>query len=152
VTLLLCDDNWRNLRKLPALDAKYRSGGYGGYYHIDYVGDHRNYKWINTNTIERTWEKMHMAYRNGADRIWIVNVEDLKPMEFPISFFLDFARNPEAITYDDLPGYTAAWVCQQFGPQLARPIAEILHLYSKYNARVKPELLHAGTYSVENYR
>ncbi|MCB0642593.1 MAG: glycosyl hydrolase 115 family protein, partial [Phaeodactylibacter sp.] len=54
VTLLLCDDNWGNIRKLPNLDAPPRKGGYGIYYHFDYVGGPRNYKWLNTNQIERT--------------------------------------------------------------------------------------------------
>ncbi len=62
VTLLLCDDNWGNIRKLPKLTDKPRSGGYGIYYHFDYVGDPRNYKWINTNNIARVWEQMHLAY------------------------------------------------------------------------------------------
>jgi len=151
VTLLLCDDNWGNLRKLPVLKAKYRSGGYGIYYHFDYVGGPRNYKWINTNTIERTWEQMHLAYSYGVDKIWIVNVGDLKPMEFPISFFLDYARNPDAISYDNLPGYTADWCREQFGPQYAQSIADIIHFYTKYNARVKPELLNSKTYSLRHY-
>jgi hypothetical protein len=38
---------------------------------------------------------MNLAYRNGVDRIWIVNLGDLKPLEFPIEFFLDFAWNPD---------------------------------------------------------
>jgi len=152
ITLLLCDDNWGNLRKLPALDAKYRSGGYGIYYHFDYVGDPRNYKWINTNTIERTWEQMHLAYRYGVDQIWIVNVGDLKPMEFPISFFLDYARNPDKISYDDLPAYTANWAKEQFGGYYTPEIADMMHLYTKYNARVKPELLDKNTYSLQNYQ
>ncbi|HSU50142.1 MAG TPA: glycosyl hydrolase 115 family protein, partial [Segetibacter sp.] len=71
VTLLLCDDNWGNLRKLPKLTDKPRSGGYGIYYHFDYVGGPRNYKWINTNQIERTWEQMDLAYQHGVDKIWI---------------------------------------------------------------------------------
>ncbi|UAY57044.1 glycosyl hydrolase 115 family protein [Arachidicoccus terrestris] len=151
VTLLLCDDNWGNLRRLPRLDDTYRSGGYGIYYHFDYVGGPRNYKWINTNTIERTWEQMHMAYAYGANQIWIVNVGDLKPMEFPISFFLDYARNPDQMGYSDLPAYTVQWSRQQFGDLFAEPIANIIHLYTKYNARVKPELLDSKTYSLKNY-
>ena len=66
---------------------KPRSGGYGIYYHFDYVGGPRNYKWINTNNIARVWEQMHLAYEYGVKNIWIVNVGDLKPMEFPISSF-----------------------------------------------------------------
>ena len=91
VTLLLCDDNWGNVRKLPKLTDPPRKGGYGMYYHFDFVGGPRCYRWLNTTQIERVWEEMHLSYKYGVDRIWIVNVGDLKPMEFPISFFLDYA-------------------------------------------------------------
>ncbi|MBD0368525.1 MAG: glycosyl hydrolase 115 family protein, partial [Flavisolibacter sp.] len=64
VTLLLCDDNWGNIRKLPKLTDQPRTGGYGIYYHFDYVGGPRNYKWINTNNIARVWEQMHLAYEH----------------------------------------------------------------------------------------
>ncbi len=86
VTLLLCDDNWGNIRRLPRPGDKPRSGGYGIYYHFDYVGGPRNYKWLNTNNIARVWEQMHLAYEHRVNKVWIVNVGDLKPMEFPISF------------------------------------------------------------------
>src|SRR5215217_4197906 len=116
VTLLLCDDNWGNIRKLPKLSEKPRKGGYGIYYHFDYVGGPRNYKWINTNNIARTWEQMHLAWEYGARQIWIVNVGDIKPMEFPISFFLDYSWNPERWNEDNLRSYYTNWSEQQFGP------------------------------------
>ncbi|MNK55281.1 hypothetical protein D3C87_742920 [compost metagenome] len=151
VTLLLCDDNWGNIRKLPELNAKPRKGGYGIYYHYDYVGGPRNYKWINTNQIERVWEQMDMAYQYGVDKIWIVNVGDIKPMEFPIEFFLDMAWNPEKFNAENLQDYYVNWAKENFGNQFTEEIAEILKLYTKYNARRKPELLDAKTYSITNY-
>jgi len=151
VTLLLCDDNWGNIRKLPELNAKPRKGGYGIYYHYDYVGGPRNYKWINTNQIERTWEQMDLAYQYGVDKIWIVNVGDIKPMEFPIGFFLDMAWNPEKFNAGNLQDYYENWAKENFGNQFSEEIAEILKLYTKYNARRKPELLDAKTYSISNY-
>jgi hypothetical protein len=151
VTLLLCDDNWGNIRKLPKLTDKPRSGGYGIYYHFDYVGGPRNYKWLNTNPIPRVWEQMHLAYEYGVKNIWIVNVGDLKPMEFPISFWLDYAWNPEKIGADDLQKYTEQWASDQFGSNYAKEIANIISKYSKYNGRRKPELLDANTYSFDNY-
>lgn len=148
VTLLLCDDNWGNIRKLPALDAKPRKGGYGIYYHYDYVGGPRNYKWINTTQIERVWEQMHLAYEHNADRVWIVNVGDIKPMEFPIEFFLDYAWNPEKWNADNLQDYYTEWAEKQFGSQFAEDIADMLRKYTKYNARRKPELLNIPVYNL----
>lgn len=148
VTLLLCDDNWGNLRKLPKPGEKPRAGGYGIYYHFDYVGGPRNYKWVNTNPLPRIWEQMHLAHEYGANQIWIVNVGDLKPMELPISFFLDYAWNPGRISADQVAAYTRQWAARQFGDKHAPDIADILAKYAKYNARRKPELLDANTYSL----
>ncbi|NML67218.1 glycosyhydrolase [Hymenobacter sp. RP-2-7] len=148
VTLLLCDDNWGNLRKLPKLGDKPRKGGYGIYYHFDYVGGPRNYKWLNTNPLPRVREQLHLAHEYGANQIWVVNVGDLKPMELPISFFLDYAWNPDAIAADQVPAYTQRWAAQQFGSTYAAEIGDILAKYAKYNGRRKPELLDASTYSL----
>ncbi len=152
VTLLLCDDNWGNIRKLPKLTDPPRKGGYGIYYHFDYVGGPRNYKWLNTNPIPRVWEQMHLAYEYGVKNIWVVNVGDIKPMEFPISFFLDYAWAPDRIKATDLKKYTEKWAADQFGSKYAVEIADIISKYSKYNGRRKPELLDANTFYGESSR
>ncbi|MFT3737470.1 MAG: glycosyl hydrolase 115 family protein [Breznakibacter sp.] len=151
VTLLFCDDNWGNVRRLPHPTAKPRKGGYGMYYHFDYVGGPRNYKWINVTQVQRLWEQMNLAYSHGVDRIWIVNVGDLKPMEYPVSFFLDMAWNPLQFNADNLTGHTKNWCAQQFGQIYADESARLINLYSKYNRRVTPELLDERTYNLENY-
>ncbi|HET6256794.1 MAG TPA: glycosyl hydrolase 115 family protein [Puia sp.] len=152
VTLLLCDDNWGNVRKLPRPIDSPRGGGYGMYYHFDYVGGPRNYKWLNTNPIARVWEEMHLTKAYGDDRIWIVNVGDIKPMEFPISFFLDYAWDPDRWPASRLPDYTRQWTTEQFGRRFADSIAYILTQYARFNGRRKPELLSPDTYSLLNYR
>ncbi|WP_031425585.1 glycosyl hydrolase 115 family protein [Flavimarina sp. Hel_I_48] len=151
VTLLFSDDNWGNIRKLPELNAEPRKGGYGIYYHFDYVGGPRNYKWINTTQIERTWEQMHLAYEYGVDEVWIVNVGDLKPMEFPISFFLDYAWDPEAIDVSNLQQYYTDWAAKTFNDQKTEEIADILRKCTKYNSRRKPEMIDTTTYSLFHY-
>ncbi len=150
ITLLICDDNWGNIRRVPALNERKRKGGYGMYYHFDYVGGPRSYKWINTNPIARVWEQMNLAWQHGIDKIWIVNVGDIKPMEFPISFWCDYAWNPDAFGADDLQKYTEDWAKAQFGQEHATEIADIVSLYTKYNGRRKPELLDARTFNLEN--
>jgi len=151
VTLLLCDDNWGNVRKLPELSAKKRKGGYGMYYHFDYVGGPRNYKWLNVSQIQRVWEQMNLTYRYGVDRLWIVNVGDLKPMEYPIQFFMDMAWNPERFNENNLLQHTEEFCARQFGAQYAKEAARLINIYTKYNRRVTPELLNEKTYSLHNY-
>jgi hypothetical protein len=152
VTLLWCDDNWGHLRRLPTTAERKRPGGAGVYYHFDYVGDPRSYKWLNTNPLTKVWEQMHMAVEYGADRIWIVNVGDIKPMELPIEFFLDYAWAPAQLPSERLSEYTRHWAERAFGPEHATDIAEILSTYTQWNGRRKPELLAPDIYSLVNYR
>jgi len=152
VTLLWSDDNWGNLRRLPTPEERRRSGGAGVYYHFDYVGGPRNYKWIDTNPIPKIWEQMNLALHYGADRIWIVNVGDLKPMEFPIDFFLNFARDPSRWPKENLGEFTRLWAQREFGAEHAAEIADLVSTYLKYSGRRKPELLDPETFSITNYR
>lgn len=152
ITILFCDDNWGNIRILPKKEDLNREGGYGIYYHFDFVGGPVSYRWLNVTQIERVWEQMNLAYAWGVKDLWIVNVGDIKPMELPISFFLDFGYNTKSIRAKDLPDYYVSWSAQQFGTQFANDIAELLALYTKYNARRTPEMLKPNTYSLNYYR
>ena len=152
VLVLFSDDNWGNVRFLPKPTALDRPDRYGMYYHVDFVGGPVSYRWLNVTQIERVWEQMTLSYQAGVRGLWIVNVGDIKPMELPMSFFLDLAWNPEAISANDLPAYYRSWARQQFGEADAQAIGELLARSTKLSARRTPEMLAAGTYSVENYR
>lgn len=152
VTLIFADDNWGNVRRLPPRNAAPRQGGYGVYYHYDYVGGPRSYRWLNTNPIPRVWEQMRRSYELGARQVWIVNVGDIKPMEYPLHFFMDLAWNPGGWTTPRLADYPRRWAEAQFGPEYALEIGHLVSQYSKFNGRRKPELLSGTTYSVENFR
>jgi hypothetical protein len=145
ILLLFADDNWGNIRRLPPPGSA-RKGGYGVYYHFDYVGDPRNYKWLNNTQIERVWEQMSSARAHGADALWIVNVGDIKPMELPTSFFLDLAWNPESIPLEKVQSYYRDWAARQFGAASAVEIAGLLRDSSRILARRKPELIDASYY------
>jgi hypothetical protein len=145
VILLFADDNWGQIRRLPAAGAQ-RPGGYGVYYHFDYVGGPRNYKWLNTVQIEKTWQQMDLAWARGARSLWIVNVGDIKPMEFPLSFFMKQAWDPEAMTLDALVRYPEEWSRATFGQAQASAIAKVVTRYSQLAARRKPELVDADSF------
>ncbi|KAM5349609.1 hypothetical protein ACJ41O_006114 [Fusarium nematophilum] len=151
ITLLWADDNWGNIRRLPLANETDRAGGAGVYYHFDYVGDPRNYKWINTIQLEKTAEQMALAYHRNARRIWIVNVGDLKPKEIPISHFLDLAYDTERWGVDGTTEWIHAWVEREFGEEHADDITDIMIRYGMYAARRKFELIEPHVYSVINY-
>jgi hypothetical protein len=151
VTLLWTDDNFGDLRRLPTTSERKRRGGSGIYYHFDYVGAPRSYKWLNTNPLPKIQEQMNLAYQYGADRIWIVNVGDLKPMEVPTEFFLAMAWDPNVMTKDKVADFTVQWATREFGAANAAGIADVVSKYAKYNSWRKPELVSAATYSLTNY-
>jgi hypothetical protein len=152
VTLMLTDDNVGNLRRLPTPEERrQRSGGFGIYYHIDMHGGPYAYQWVNTNPFPKMAEQMNLAADYGSNRIWIVNVGDLKPLELPIEFFLRLAWNPVALNKDKVADYTRRWAEREFGPEHAAEIADIVACYTKYNGWRKPELVTPETFSQLNY-
>ncbi|KAI5776905.1 hypothetical protein EDC01DRAFT_761674 [Geopyxis carbonaria] len=149
VTLLWTDDNWGNVRRLPTAN---ESNPAGMYYHFDYVGDPRDYKWINTISLEKTWEQLAMTYERNAREIWVVNVGDLKPLELPIDYFMNLAYDFNTWGKpNQVLNYHVAWATREFGATHAREIADIMDLYGFYAARRKFELLDPATYSVIHY-
>jgi hypothetical protein len=152
VTLLWADDNWGNLRRLPTEAERTRPGGAGIYYHFDYVGGPRNYKWINTVSIPTVWEQMTLAKEYGADRIWIVNVGHFKHVLLPMEFFLNLGFNASRWTNRNLGEFTLRWAAREFGPGYSGQISDLVDRYTAYNARRKPELLEPTTYSLTDYQ
>ena len=158
VILLLCDDNWGNVRVLPEQEwnkgtgafSKRHPGGYGLYYHVDYVGAPRNSKFQNVSQIQRMWEQLQLTYTYGVDKLWILNVGDLKPMEFPIDFWFKMAWNPAQFNAGNLMAYTESFCRQQFGEKCAKEAARILNLQCKYAHRRTPEQLDARTFNLQS--
>ena len=161
VTVLLCDDNWGNVRRLPTAEEQKRKGGWGLYYHVDYVGAPRNTKWINVTPIQNMWEQLQLAYNGGIRQLWILNVGDLKPMEYPIQLFMDMAWNPTKYNVDcsasplgsskNLLDHTWDFCAESFGCDQACEAASILNLVSKYNGRITAEMLDAKTYTTDEF-
>jgi hypothetical protein len=151
VTLLWCDDNWGNLRRVPPPEDRQRAGGAGIYYHLDYVGGPRNYKWVNCVSLPRIWEQMSIAHRYGANQIWIANVGHLQHVQLPTELFLTLAWNPDQWPNIKVHDFTQLWAQREFGRNFAPLIGKIVRSFTQYNARRKPELLAPGTFSVVNY-
>lgn len=151
VTLLFCDNNWGYIRRIGKGDELTRKGGLGLYYHIDMNGGPWNDRWVNTTTLPKLREQLNLAYQTGIDRIWLINVGDLKPKELPIDFIMHYAWDPEAIKPGDEKIYLVNWVTSIFGKDNAEDIADVIAKYSKYNLWRKPEVQMPGIISPCNY-
>jgi len=149
VTLLFCDNNWGYIRRTGPEKEQSRKGGMGMYYHIDMNGGPWNDRWVNTTTAAKIREQLNLAYQTGINRIWIINVGDLKPKEMPIDFILNYAWNPDKYPADKIDQYMVDWARSIFGGEYAKEIADIVTEYSKMNLERKPEVQRVGIYSVE---
>ncbi|MFF3487730.1 glycosyl hydrolase 115 family protein [Streptomyces sp. NPDC002701] len=141
VTVVLTDDNWGNIRKHPDPAEGPRAGGYGLYYHFDYVGVGRNYKWVDTASLPNLWDQLHQAIAYGNRELWVTNAGDLKGNELPTEFFLNYAWSPERWPLERLGEWERRYARQNFGEARAKEIAEVLARYGQLQSRRKPELL-----------
>ncbi|MBR6944935.1 MAG: glycosyl hydrolase 115 family protein [Prevotella sp.] len=149
VLILLCDDNWGNVRRVPNAAERNHPGGWGLYYHVDYVGAPRNTKWLNVTPTQNMHEQLSLAYDHGIRKMWILNVGDLKPMEYPIDFFFDMAWNSKRYSAQTVTEHTRQFCAEQFGEPWADKAAELLNQIGWLNGRVTAEMLNADTYNIE---
>ena len=166
VMILISDDNWGDIRRVPVGDKeRSRKGGWGIYYHVDYVGAPRNSKWLNVTQTQQLFEQLSLAYDFGIQRMWILNVGDLKPMEYPIQLFMDMAWNPKEYTLQTVTDHTRRFfssvltpLClprggvteaSPWGGLVGVEAASIYNQNCQYMARVTPEMLDAQTYNLE---
>ncbi|KAG9094994.1 hypothetical protein FS749_011331 [Ceratobasidium sp. UAMH 11750] len=157
VVLLWADDNWGNIRRFPLDNERNRTGGAGVYYHFDYVGNPRDYKWIQSTQLEKIQEQMTLASDRGANSIWIVNVGDLKPYEMAIEYFIALGRDVNrwrntSTSSDSVQTFITQWATREFNvPTKSDEIARLVRNMTMFNARRKHELLNGATYSLVNY-
>lgn len=158
VTLLLCEDNWGNMRALPEAFERNHKGGFGMYFHLDYHGDPVSYEWVSSTELSKIWEQMTEAYEYGVRELWIVNVGDVKFQEFPLNYFMDLAYDFEkwgSLAPNSTREYTKAWIESVFGSYTSKEereeIQEVLEGYLKINALRKPESLNDTVYHPAHY-
>lgn len=158
VTLLLCEDNWGNMRALPEAFERNHKGGFGMYFHLDYHGDPVSYEWVSSTELSKIWEQMTEAYEYGVRELWIVNVGDVKFQEFPLNYFMDLAYDFEkwgSSAPNSTKEYTKVWIESMFGSYTSKEereeIQEVLEGYLKINALRKPESLNDTVYHPAHY-
>ena len=141
VTIVWPDDNFGYLRYLPTPQEQKRSGGFGVYYHISYLGRPLSYLWLETTPPSLIWEEMSKAYDHNVRRFWMLNVGDLKPGEIGAEFFMQIAWDIKRWNRDNLRGFLDQWAEREFGGAHAREIASVMEQYYRLAFARKPEHL-----------
>ncbi len=141
VTIVWPDDNFGYVRNFTNAQERKRAGGFGVYYHLSYLGAPMAYLWLNTTPPALIWQEMFKSYEMGADRIWIVNVGDLKPAEIGTELFLQMAWDIKRWQRHNQKYYLHEWAVREFGEQQATDIAALMQDYYQLNFQRKPEHL-----------
>jgi len=139
ITLVWPDDNYGYVRQFSNATERRRSGGAGVYYHVSYWGAPRDYLWLCSTPPALIAEEMTKAFDYGADKVWILNVGDLKPAELDTEFFLRLAWNPHAWNGTNTYGLLAHQLAHDLGEASAPELASILAEYYRLNFQRKPE-------------
>ncbi|WP_051662769.1 glycosyl hydrolase 115 family protein [Flavobacterium sp. KJJ] len=141
ITLVWPDDNYGYIRRLSNENEQKRAGGSGVYYHISYWGRPHDYLWLSTMEPGLIWYEMNKAYENGAKKMWIVNVGDIKPAEYDIELFLDMAWNINSIKSDGLHQYLKNWASREFTEKVSADLSLVFEEYYRLAFLRKPEYM-----------
>jgi len=141
VTLVWPDDNYGYIRRLSNEKEQKRIGGGGVYYHLSYWGRPHDYLWLSTAQPGLIWSEMSKAYQNGAKKMWIVNVGDIKPAEYNVEFFMDLAWDVNSIPSDGINEYLKKWISRDFTPTVANDLSAVISEYYRLAFIRKPEYM-----------
>lgn len=141
ITIVWPDDNFGYMRNFANAQERKRTGGFGVYYHLSYLGAPMAYLWLNTTPPALIWQELSKSYDMGADRIWIANVGDLKPAEIGTELFFQMAWDIKRWQLHNQQDFLRNWAAREFGERHAMQIAELLREYYRLNYQRKPEHL-----------
>ena len=141
ITIVWPDDNYGYMKKVSNESEKNRKGGSGVYYHLSYLGTPHDYLWICTTPPVLMYEELMKAYEAGADRYWLLNVGDIKPMELGMQTFFDLAWNVGDFSFESINQHQAKWLSGLFGKKYQHALQGILDEYYRLAWQRKPEYM-----------
>lgn len=141
VTLVWVDDNYGYMKRVSDENERKRSGRAGVYYHLSYLGAPHDYLWLNTTAPVLMYEELKKSYDTGADRYWLLNVGDIKPMEIGIQTFMDMAWNFDAFDIASVNNHQAEMLAGIFGNIYKDEFQHILDEYYRLAWSRKPEYM-----------
>jgi hypothetical protein len=109
ITLVWPDDNYGYIQRLSNEEEQKRSGGSGVYYHASYWGRPHDYLWLPSTHPGLMYEEMEKARQAGATRLWVLNVGDIKPLEYNVELFLKMAYEKQPVISVALENWHSYW-------------------------------------------
>lgn len=149
VTLTWVDDNHGFIRQMPTETEQQRAGSHGIYYHLSYYGAPQDYLWLSSIGPAQISYELTRGYEQGIQRLWIINVGDIKPAEAELQFCMDLAWDVDAWNPENANQWNRHWAAENFGEEVADGLAEVKKEYYRLAAGGKPEHVMFVDYSNE---
>lgn len=144
VTIIWPDDNYGYMKRLSSPREQKRSGRAGVYYHVSYLGKPHDYLWMSTTSPSLMYEELRKAYDTTADRIWLLNVGDIKSCEASMNLFLAMAYDIDSFDYNNISLYQARWLANIFGDKYYNDFVDITNTFYHQAFSRKPEFMGWG--------
>ena len=141
VTLMWCDDNYGYIRHFPTAEERARKGGNGVYYHVSYWGRPHDHLWLSTMSPSLIYQQMKQAYDQGIQKMWILNVGDIKPAEYQIELFMDMAWNLDKVSSEGVTAHLKHWLERELGTSCAKAILPVMQEHYRLAHIRKPEFM-----------
>lgn len=141
VTLMWCDDNYGYIRHFPTAEERARKGGNGVYYHVSYWGRPHDHLWLSTTSPSLIYQQMKQAYDQGIQKMWILNVGDIKPAEYQIELFMDMAWNLDKVSSEGVTAHLKHWLERELGASCAKTILPVMQEHYRLAHIRKPEFM-----------
>lgn len=141
VTLMWCDDNYGYIKHFPTEVERTRKGGNGVYYHVSYWGRPHDYLWLGTFSPALLYQQMKEAYDRGIQKIWILNVGDIKPIEYQTELFLDMAWNIDQVIEEGVSGHLCNFLKREFGEAIGEDLLPVMMEHYRLSYIRKPEFM-----------
>ena len=141
VTLMWCDDNYGYIRHFPTAEERARKGGNGVYYHVSYWGRPHDHLWLSTMSPSLIYQQMKQAYDQGIQKMWILNVGDIKPAEYQIELFMDMAWNLDKVSSEGVTAHLKHWLERELGTSCAKTILSVMQEHYRLAHIRKPEFM-----------
>jgi len=141
VTLMWCDDNYGYIRHFPTAEERARKGGNGVYYHVSYWGRPHDHLWLSTMSPSLIYQQMKQAYDQGIQKMWILNVGDIKPAEYQIELFMDMAWNLDKVSFEGVTAHLKHWLERELGTSCAKTILSVMQEHYRLAHIRKPEFM-----------
>ena len=141
VTLIWCDDNYGYIRHFPTAEERARKGGNGIYYHVSYWGRPHDYLWLGTFSPYLLHQQMKLAYDRGIQKMWVLNVGDIKPAEYQIELFLDMAWNIDEVNEIGVTAHLKSWLEREFGSYCVEELLPAMEAHYQLSYIRKPEFM-----------